>query len=150
MPDCFTNWIRWADRSDLKDIAYPGVYAIAISKNDMSGVSFSWIPDIVYIGMSNAIGGLKSRLYQFDITIKGGKGHGGASRFRFKHPNYQALNRKLYVSVRPFPCDVTTEGPGDLRVMGDVTKYEYECFALYVENYGHLPEFNDKKRSPKK
>ena len=28
--------------------------------------------------------------------------------------------------------------------MGDVAKFEYECFALYVEAYGQLPEFNDK------
>jgi hypothetical protein len=34
--------------------------------------------------------------------------------------------------------------------MGEVAKYEYECFALFAEKFGHLPEFNDKKRSPKK
>jgi hypothetical protein len=34
--------------------------------------------------------------------------------------------------------------------MGNVVKQEYECFAVFVEKFGKLPEFNDKKRSPKK
>lgn len=102
------------------------------------------------LGMTNAIGGLKSRLYQFDVTIKGGRVHGGAHRFRFKHPNYDSLIRDLYVSVSPFRCQVTSGKPEDFRVMGEVAKFEYECFAIYAEAHGHLPEFNDKKRSPKK
>ena len=146
----FTNWIHWKDRAELAGLAYPGVYAIAISKRDISGTSFTWNPNIAYVGMTNTKGGLKSRLYQFDVTIKGGRGHGGAHRFRFKHPKYNSLVRNLYVAVRPFKCQVTSETPKDLRVMGDVAKFEYECFALYVEAYGQLPEFNDKKRSPKK
>lgn len=146
----FTNWVQWKDRAELAELAYPGVYVIAISKRDIAGFPFSWMQDVAYVGMTNAKDGIKSRLYQFDVTIKGGRGHGGAHRFRFKHPKYNSLVRNLYVAIRPFKCQVTSEMPKDLRTMGDVAKFEYECFARYVEAHGQLPEFNDKKRSPKK
>ena len=150
MNDAFTKWTHWADRSDLPSLAYPGVYALAISSTDISGTPFSWIPEIVYVGMTNAKGGLKSRLGQFDNTIKGGDGHGGGHRVRFKHSDFAILISTLYVSVCSFACDVTSENPTDLRIMGEVTKHEYECFALFAEKFERLPEFNDKKRSPKK
>lgn len=146
----FTRWARWPDRESLPDLSFPGVYAMAISEDDISRVAFSWLPAIVYVGMTNAKGGLKSRLGQFENTIKGGDGHGGAHRVRFKHPDYPKLTALLYVAVCAFPCDVTSEEPADLRIMGDVAKHEYECFAIFRENFGALPEFNDKKRSPKK
>lgn len=149
MNKAFTEWARWTDRTDLAGLAYPGVYALAISSIDISGNAFSWVPEIVYIGMTNAKGGLKSRLSQFDNTIKGRDGHGGGRRVRFKHQDCATLTPTLYVSVRSFACDVTSEDPIDLRTMGEVTKHEYECFALFTEKFGCLPEFNDKKRSPK-
>ena len=34
--------------------------------------------------------------------------------------------------------------------MGDVAKHEYECFAVFAETFDRLPEFNDKKKSPRK
>lgn len=100
--------------------------------------------------MTNAKGGLKSRLAQFDNTIKGRRGHGGAQRFHFKHPDYATLAAKLYVAVRSFECDVASDEPSDLRIMGAVAQYEYECFALFAQRFGRLPEFNDMKLSPKK
>ena len=118
----FTKWVHWKDRIELAGLTYPGIYTIAISESDIAGTSFSWIPEIAYVGMTNAKGGLKSRLNQFDVTIKGGRGHGGAHRFRFRHPNYDSLIQNLYASVRAFPCRVTSESPDDLRVMGDVTR----------------------------
>ena len=33
--------------------------------------------------------------------------------------------------------------------MGDVARFEYLCLAEYVEKFGVLPEFNNKKDSPK-
>ena len=146
----FTRWIRWADRLQLSDLSYPGVYVLAISRKDISGKAFSWIPQIAYVGMTNSKGGLRSRLRQFERTIKGGSGHGGARRVRFKHTRYATLNRKLYLAVRPFTCDVSSGQPRDLRIMGDVARFEYVCFARYSRRFGRLPEFNDKKRSPKK
>jgi hypothetical protein len=100
--------------------------------------------------MTNAKGGLKSRLQQFDNTIKGKEGHGGAQRVRFKYASYKKLAPRLFVSVSPYKCNVTSNKPSDLRIMGEVAKQEYECFALFAKRYKGLPEFNDKKRSPKK
>jgi hypothetical protein len=125
------------------------VYALAISENDIAGEPFSWRQEIVYFGMTNAKGGLKSRLKQFDDTIRGGSGHGGGHRVRFKHRDYGRLAARLFVSVWPFICDVGSFDPADLRIMGEVAKSEYECLARFADEFGCLPEFNDKKRSPK-
>ena len=56
---------------------------------------------------------------------------------------------RLYVAVVSFPCDPKTNAPNDLRAMGEVAKFEYVCFAKFVEKFGQLPEFNDKKDSLK-
>jgi len=150
MADGFSCWVRWEDRASLADLKYPGVYVLALSQNDIVGKRFTWIPEIVYVGMTNSVGGLRARLRQFDRTVAGvANSHGGAQRFRFKHPNYGAVLPSMYVAACPFPCDAKSLLPDDLRVMGDVARHEYECMARYVEAFGELPEFNDKKRSPK-
>ena len=145
----FSRWTRWADRDYLNDLHLPGVYAIAISKEDLSSKKFSWIEKIAYFGMTNAIAGLKGRLKQFDNTIIGKSGHGGADRFRHDYPRYEDLVRDLFVSVVPFKCKVTSNSPADLLTMGDVAKAEYECFAKYAKAFKRLPKYNDKKNSPK-
>ena len=61
----------------LDHLQFPGVYALVFSDCDISGTAFSWRTEVIYVGMTNAKGGLKSRLQQFDNTIKGGDGHGG-------------------------------------------------------------------------
>ena len=63
--------------------------------------------------------------------------------------NYKELVDKLFVAVAPFECDVKSNQPDDLRVMGEVAKFEYDCFAHFVEMVGKLPEFNNKKQSLK-
>ena len=106
--------------------------------------------------------GLKGRLKQFENTMRGKTGHGGARRFRntkeYQDPKTidKNLFSKLYVSVAPFGSQVINDdnSPEVLRIMGEVAKPEYECFALYRENtgtppYGPLPEYNDKKKSEK-
>lgn len=146
----FSNWMKWVERTALAQLTCPGVYAIALSAKDISGIPFSWCAEVIYVGMTNAKGGLKSRLQQFDDTIKGGNGHGGAHRVRHRYPDYGTLAPRLYVSVCPQKCDVKSNHPADLRIMGCVAQHEYECFALFAEAFGCLPEFNDKRRSPKK
>ena len=92
MNQTFSNWIRWVDRNQLGEILkFPGVYAIARSDGNLTSTPFEWSEEIIYIGMTNAKGGLKSRLQQFENTIKGKRGHGGAVRVRFKYPDYDAL-----------------------------------------------------------
>jgi hypothetical protein len=145
----FERWYRWSHRNSISELEHSGVYLIAISKRDIQGQPFAWIPEIVYVGMTNALSGLRGRLKQFDNTILGKTGHGGAQRFRHKHPNYATLSRRLFVTVSRFPCNVKSVKAADLRVMGSVAAFEYECLARFYEIFGGLPEFNDKKRSPK-
>ncbi len=145
----FTVWEKWHDRDELPGIKYPGIYAIAYSDNDLSKSDFSWRKEIIYVGMTNSLSGLKGRLKQFDNTIVGKTGHGGADRVRYKYPDYNALVPKLYVSVAAFECSPEKATSKDLLIMGDVEKFEYECFAHFQDIFGRLPEFNDKKHSPK-
>jgi hypothetical protein len=147
----FSIWKKWKEKNSLKNINYPGVYAIAIYKTDLSGKNFELKKEIAYFGMTNARLGLKSRLQQFDRSLQGKSGHGGADRFRYKYPNYKKLVKTLYVSINPQICDTKSNSPKDLVKMGNVAAFEYQCFTTYVETHKNgLPEFNNKKRSPKK
>jgi hypothetical protein len=119
------------------------------ARGALAGQKFSWCKEIFYIGMTNSMGGIAARLRQFDRTLDGKLAHGGADRVRLKHPNYRTLVPHLYVAVAPFDCDVTTSSPSDLRIMGDVAKFEFDCLAIYVKRYGALPQFNNKVSSPK-
>jgi hypothetical protein len=147
----YSPWVRWADRNKLQDLNFPGVYALAISKDDdVSGKPFSWIKAVVYFGMTNAVRGLKGRIEQFNDTIIGkSTAHGGAERFLYDYPREQDLVPFLYVSVAPFKCSVTSIKYDDLITMGDVAKAEYECFAEYADRFGKLPHYNNKKKAPK-
>ena len=150
MSSRFSVWKRWNDRNALPDLSYPGVYALCISGVSLSGKPFGWRRGIVYVGMTNSVGGLASRLRQFDETVaRRRRSHGGAESVRFKYRNYARLIQKLFVSVCPFACNVTSHIPRDLRQMGKVAELEYVCLARYARKFGRLSEFNDKARSPK-
>lgn len=140
----FNEWQKWENRTLTKCLSFPGIYILCLSDTDISSQKFQWSPNIIYIGMTNSKAGLKGRLKQFDNTIKGKTGHGGADRVRFKHQDYFELTDKLYISTRNFPCEVKRENPEDLLIMGEVCKHEYECFAEFMNLYGRWPEFNDK------
>ncbi len=101
--------------------------------------------------MTNSVGGLGSRLNQFDRTIKtpDGTGHGGAMRVRFKHNDYTTLTRKLFVAISYTKCSPKQRTPKDLLLMGNVAKQEYECLAEYRKLFPKEPEFNDME-APKK
>ena len=145
----FSNWIAWAKREDLAGVRSPGIYVLAIADTDIAGESFGWRQEIAYIGMSNSLAGLRGRLQQFDNTIAGKTGHGGAQRFMHDHPEYDRLASMLWVAVWPFACNVARLAADDLRVMGEVARAEYECLARFKQIYGRLPKYNDKKNSPK-
>ncbi len=148
--DCtFTSWIRWSDRETLGEMSQPGVYVIALSDKDLSGSAFDWLPEVIYVGMTNSKGGLRSRLQQFDNTIRWREGHDGARRVRHRHGDYATLVPRLYVSVCARECDVVRASAADLRIMGEVARLEYDCLATFVDAFGELPEFNDKAISPK-
>lgn len=144
----FTNWLKWEDRNKLEGINYPGIYCIAVSRKSLN--TFSFIPELEYIGMTNSKGGLKSRLRQFDDTIKLKRtNHGGADRFLYQYENYEEVKDNIYVAICSFECDTKNPTPKDLRIMGEVAKCEYDCWAIYIENNGRYPKFNDMSNAPK-
>jgi hypothetical protein len=146
----FTRWFAWKNKNTIQNIHYPGIYACALSANNLTSQDFQWLQALMYIGMTNSITGIKGRLQQFDTTIRGTRTtHDGADRLRDKYRDYQLLNSQLYVAVAPFECDVTSNSPADLRIMGEVAKFEYECFACFAEKFGTLPEFNNTRLSSK-
>lgn len=145
----FSRWHRWENRSSLPNLQFPGVYALALSSEDLSNQEYRLIPEIKYFGMTNSRLGLAGRLDQFNSTIHDLPGHGGAWRFRFDYRDGKSMLLLLFVSVATFPCDVTTNQPDDLRMMGKVCEFEFQCFANFVEAYKHLPKYNNKKASPK-
>jgi hypothetical protein len=145
----FSKWHAWDDREMFSDISRPGVYVVAHSQENLAGHRFSWRREIIYIGMTNAIAGLRGRLRQFDNTMRGKLQHGGADRVLYKHQNYRTFRKTAYVALAPFRCDPSSNSPKDLRIMGDVTRLEFRCLAHFVERFGALPEFNDKKAAPK-
>ena len=145
----FSAWVPWPRRAEHPNITFPGVYAIARFRKPPATLRFTLCEEIIYFGMTNARGGLRARLKQFDRTIQGHIEHGGADRVLHAFPSYRHLVPKLYVSVAPFPCDVQSGKPRDLLVMGDVARFEYVCFAAYAKRYSRLPRFNDKSSSPK-
>jgi hypothetical protein len=148
MIDKFTNWVKWEDRNTLEGINYPGIYCIAVSSKRLK--VFDFIPELVYIGMTNSKGGLKNRLNQFNTTImKRPTQHGGAERFLYQYENYEEVKDNIYVAICSFKCDTKMPTSDDLRIMGEVAKCEYDCWAIYLENFDRLPKFNDVKKSPK-
>lgn len=150
MENSFSNWYHWKNRNSYPCITWPGIYIVAISNADIEGQKFSFRDEIVYVGMTNAVTGLRGRLVQFDNTIsKKHCQHGGADRVLYKHQDYYALIENLYVALLHFECKPASESPTDLREMGRVASAEFECMARCVEELGSLPEFNRKKESKK-
>lgn len=148
MRDTFTKWVKWNERNEIEGIKYPGIYCIAVSEKSLN--EFNFIPELEYIGMTNSKGGLKSRLNQFDDTIKKKRtNHGGADRFLYKYINYDEVKDNLYLAIRSFKCNTKSPSPTDLRIMGEVAKCEYDCWAIHIEINGRYPKFNDKSNTPK-
>lgn len=144
----FSKWAKWSNRDKLENIKLPGIYCIAVSNSNIEGSAFSWLEEINYFGMTNSINGLKGRLKQFDNTIKGKTGHGGADRFMNEYNSYDTNVDNIHVAIDTFHCDVKSNEPEYLIMMGDVAKQEYVCIAEYVKQFRKLPKFNN-KNSPK-
>jgi hypothetical protein len=148
----FTKWAKWIDRNNLSEVEYPGVYCIAKSESNLAKQDFDWIKEIEYVGMTNRQK-LKDRLKQFDYTLLGKNLHGGASRclhaYQNKGMSYQDLLPLLFVSVNPFECEIKSYEPKDLRIKGDIAKFEYDCIAKYTEKFNKLPEFNNPNNKKK-
>lgn len=140
----FSIWHSWTERDEHEAATFPGVHVVAITRSRLKGRRFSWLDDIAYIGMTNSIAGLKSRLRQFDRTMAGKLEHGGADRVRFRYRDYARFTKRAYVAVAAFRSNPASNLAQDLRVMGNVARFEYQCLAWFVDEFGRLPDFNDK------
>jgi hypothetical protein len=93
MKDEFSDWIKWKslfwdkrkDKLLSEKLSCPGIYVIAKTRN-VSDQKFTWLPDIVYIGMTSTT--LWIRLNAFRRTIEkypNESQHGGADRVRLEY-----------------------------------------------------------------
>ena len=146
-----TKWHMWSDRNKIANKNQPAVYFIAYSEENISDKDFSFIKEIIYIGMSISNNGLKGRLDQFEDAMKGKDGvHGGAERVRLKYKNSEEFFKKAYFSAMIYKLSDKRDSSDDWRTKGDCVGHEYKSFADYMDIFNCLPEFNDQKRSKKK
>lgn len=128
----FSSWVSWANRNSIPDGNSPGVYLVAVSAEDLAGKAVEW-SHVSYIGMSNALGGIKGRLRQFDRAIQGNGGHSGGNKAFDVWKHYSAWADQVFVSAMPVPCNPWRRTPEDLQRMGLVTFLEYEAFSAYLQ-----------------
>ena len=146
-----TKWVPWAKRHTISNKNQPAIYYIAHLNQNIEDKDFSYIKDIVYIGMTISKSGLKGRLEQFEKAMYGSDGvHGGAERVRFKHKDANSFFENTYVSACIFELSDNRDTSNDWRIKGDCVGHEYKSFAEYLDQHDKLPEFNDQKISKKK
>jgi hypothetical protein len=126
----FSTWYAWRLRKELPRKDFPGIYMIAITKKNLDGKKADY-SDVVYIGMTNSKGGLKSRLNQFYSAIRGNYGHSGGNTIYRELGHYEDWTKKLFVCVMPIECNVISPEVNDLLKMGWITYLEYEAFSIF-------------------
>ncbi|WP_122033190.1 hypothetical protein [Aliivibrio sp. EL58] len=139
----FGQWVYWADRDAIDNISFPGIYVLAITSEDLTNKPVEY-SQVVYIGMSNSLSGVKGRLYQLNRSITGLSGHSGGNSIRKYHGVYDFWedNLDLYVAVCPVICNVAKRSIKDLKLMGAVSYMEYEAFSLFKK---YCPKQNKPK-----
>jgi len=145
----FSKWILWEERNSLKNIDFPGIYMIAITRKRLHGKKALYC-DVDYIGMTNAKNGLYGRLSQFNQSIQGRPGHSGGWTVYYDLGGYQRWRKKyhLYVCTMPIrhkiEVDKKLRKPADLRAMGLIAYLEYATLAEYKRIMDKEPEYNKK------
>jgi hypothetical protein len=153
---------RWKPLNDeninkINNGNFPGVYLLAYSKEDLEDQILS-PTQIYYVGMSNSIGGVKSRLKQFQVSLKdnvairGKTLHSAGNRFKYSDPfrSYKHADIsnpfKFYVTIKTFPCTVKKDlrTSKDLQIMGEICRLEYFIIAFVKEQTGFEPQLNTK------
>jgi len=76
----FSHWVRWAERTSLKDIHSPGVYLLAHLDTVPIGPADPQAEQIIYIG--ETCDNLRDRWWQFNYSAFEGKfGHSGGTTY---------------------------------------------------------------------
>jgi hypothetical protein len=144
---------RWTvlhadDALGRADLRFPGVYLLAHSEADFEGARVD-ARDVLYVGMSNADGGVRKRLKQFCTGIEKNRAHSGARRFYREYcgslPLSQAgTGKRFYFAALTLPCasEKAKAGPDDLIAMGHVACLEYYAIAHVAAETGKKPALN--------
>ena len=148
---------RWTSfnrgKPSVKNPQYPGVYLLAYCKENLEGKRIDIKKnEVFYVGMSNALKGVGSRLRDFDYAIREGTGHAGGNRFykEYMHgKSYYKSNtrKKFFVAALSIECKVGKANRDwqDLRTMGHVACLELYFMAhIKKETKGKEPELNKK------
>ena len=136
---------------DQEVCRFPGIYVLAYSESVQPNDPIS-PEDILYVGMSNARGGLRGRLRQFLAAAGDGKSrHSGGRRLfsnlQGRRPILKSKSpEKLLFGCVAFECNVDkrTRQASDLRTMGHVACLEYFVLARVKEVCGSEPALNRK------
>jgi hypothetical protein len=101
------------------------------------------------LGMSNAAGGVGSRLKQFKAGIEKYGVHSGAMRFYREYGGGKPFSgtksgKRVYFVALTFECESNKSlaKPDDLRLMGQINCLEYYAIARLGEHTGKNPALN--------
>jgi hypothetical protein len=131
----------WENRNEYKFKLFQGVYVIAVTNKRLEGEKVTW-NDVVYIGMTNSLGGLSNRWRQFDRAINGKFGHSGGKTIYEDLGPYYKWKKNLFVAAMGIECNVKNPKDEDYIRMGWVAFYEYEAFSMFFRNTGEHPKYN--------
>jgi hypothetical protein len=112
--------------------------------------------DVLYVGMSNAQGGVRSRLIQFRNGIEKYGTHSGAMRFYREYQRnipHSRLKKPLNFFYAALSIECISEkakaAAEDLRTLGHVACLEFYAIARIREKTGRPPPLNKfGKRAP--
>ncbi len=94
----FSHWVRWTERTSLKDIRFPGVYLLAHFDIVPIGPADPQAEQIIYVG-ETCDNSLRGRWGQFNRSAFEGKfGHSGGSTYR---QTFGDQSNNLYVAAFP-------------------------------------------------
>jgi hypothetical protein len=137
-------WHAWNTRASIPNSKLPGVYAIAVTMEDLDHHPVLWA-DVSYIGMTRSSGGLASRWRQFDKAIRESAYHSGGNTIRQQLGVYESWTHKLFVAAMAVECQPYELTPDDTLKLGWVGYLEYEAFAEFRRHSGSArrrPPFN--------
>jgi hypothetical protein len=134
--------------NNIENGNWPGIYLFAFNKENLEDILIT--PEkVFYVGMSNAIRGVKSRINQFRFAIENGYRHSAGNRFYEEYCDNEPfsetnLNFGFYFKAKTFQCNVIkdTRSPKDLQTMGEICRLEYYLLAHIKECTHREPDLN--------
>jgi hypothetical protein len=135
-------------------LRFPGVYLLAYSKRDLAQKPVEE-RDVLYVGMSNAQGGVRVRLKQFRDGIEKNDLHSGARRFYREYQSNRPWSKlkgakSLFYAAISIECvsEKSKLTPADLRKLGHVCCLEYYVIARVREKAQRMPPLNKFGKRP--